>query len=313
MHITNKNIVCFGGGTGLPALLSGLKQNPWLNVTAIVSMFDNGGSSGQLRDQFGILPPGDILKCLLALAKDEPAARELLQRRIEDPSLPKHSSGNILLFGLEKTSGNYLKAVELLGKILNIRGQVIPVTTETSTLNATYENGDIAHGEVNVDKGLLNGHKIKRLFLDPGTSATPEAIRAIEQADCICIGPGSFYTSILPNFLPQGVGEAIQKSSAQIIYICNLLKEGDGMKDLQVENLVTIIEAHIGRAVDKVIVNNYIPSHANLEAYSAEQKIPLLYSGPDNEKFIQAPLWQSALIARHHSASLAYLVYKLLK
>lgn len=155
--MNNKNIVCFGGGTGLPALLSGLKHNPWLNTTAIVSMFDNGGSSGELRDQFGILPPGDILKCLLALAKDAPAARKLLLKRITDPNLPRHSGGNIMLLGLEKITRDYLKAIELFGKILDIRGTVIPVSIQESTLNAQYQTGTIAHGEVNVDQKVFEG------------------------------------------------------------------------------------------------------------------------------------------------------------
>ncbi|MEZ4180365.1 MAG: uridine diphosphate-N-acetylglucosamine-binding protein YvcK [Candidatus Doudnabacteria bacterium] len=312
MKISNKNIVCFGGGTGMPALLSGLKHNPWLNISAIVSMFDNGGSSGELRDQFGILPPGDVLKCLLALSQDEPAARKLLQQRIDDPTLPKHSGGNIMLFGLEKTTGDYLKAIQTFGKILDIRGQVIPVTTEHSTLNAIYTDGQIAHGEVNVDQGLIDGKQILRLLLDPPTQASEAAVSAIMSADAIVIGPGSFYTSVLPNFLPIGIKQALQNSRAQIIFVCNLLTEGLGMQNTTVEQLISEVELYTGKTINQAIINNYVPDSHNLSAYEVEQKRPLLYNGPDENKFIQAPLWQPGAIARHHSSSLAYLIYKLL-
>lgn len=154
---------------------------------------------------------------------------------------------------------------------------------------------------------------MKRLFLEPNANATPEAIKAIGSADVICIGPGSFYTSVLPNFLPVGIKEAIQNSNAQIIFICNLLSEGRGMGHMGVEQLTSEVENCIGKSIDQVIVNNFVPTQANLPAYAKEQKRPLLYNGPKSDKFILAPLWEPGRVARHHSESLAYLVFKLLK
>ena len=137
-------ITCFGGGTGLPSLLSGLKKNPWIDVTAVVSMFDSGGSSGALRDRYGILPPGDILKCLLALAEDEKGARKILLKRINHATSPGHTGGNLLLFALERIYGSYPDAVDALAQILSVKGRVIPVSLEPSSLCARYDDGSEA-------------------------------------------------------------------------------------------------------------------------------------------------------------------------
>jgi uncharacterized cofD-like protein len=190
-------VVCFGGGTGLPALLSGLKHNPWLDITAIVNMFDTGGSSGELRDRFGILPPGDVLKCLLALSKNELIAREVLQHRIRNAQAPGHTGGNVLLLGLEKVFGDCPTAIDALGQVLSIRGKVIPVTLQQSTLCARYHDSSLHKGETSVDAGVYEGKTIKDLFLDPPIPASASALEAIEEADALCIGPGSFYTSVL--------------------------------------------------------------------------------------------------------------------
>jgi uncharacterized cofD-like protein len=212
---SKKKVVCFGGGTGLPMLLSGLKVNPWLDITAVVNMFDTGGSSGELKDRFGILPPGDILKCLLALSTDEVYARKLLLKRISNHTFNGHTGGNILLFGFEKVFGDHLSAVDALGQLLSVTGKVIPVTLEQSSLVAKYADGSSRIGETNVDMGVDEGNVIKSLSLQPKVLASAEAIQAITEADALCVGPGSFYTSVLPNFLPNGIRDAISESRAK--------------------------------------------------------------------------------------------------
>lgn len=310
MELKPLKIVCFGGGTGMPSLLSGLKTNPLFEIIAIVDMFDSGGSSGLLRDQYGILPPGDILRCLLALSEDESYARKLLLKRIRNHHEPGHTGGNLLLYALEKVYGNYLEAIDALAQILSVKGRVIPVTLSPSTLCARYTDGSISKKETNVDHGLFDGKEITELFLEPSVEASHEALEAIRHADIICVGPGSLYTSVLSNFLPNGICEAVQKSSAPIIAIANLLTEGETMKEYSLERLMTIIEGMIGREIAVLVVNDSMPAGAVLQAYESEKKYPIIASDQDskNPRIISTYLWQDLLIARHDSARLASVV-----
>src|SRR3989344_4426862 len=158
-------IVCCGGGTGMPSLLSGLKHNPWFEVTAVVNMFDTGGSSGELKDKFGILPPGDVLKCLLALSEDELMARKILLKRVDHFSFSGHTGGNLLLMAFEKVYGNHSDAVSALSQVLSAQGQVLPVTGSQSTLCARYFDNSINRGETDIDVGVQKGKEVKELFL----------------------------------------------------------------------------------------------------------------------------------------------------
>ena len=300
-------IVCFGGGTGMPALLSGLKTHPFLEVTAVVNMFDTGGSSGELKDRFGILPPGDVLKCVLALAEDEVSARRILLKRIQNAAHPNHTGGNVLLMGLEKVYGNYLDAVHALSQILSIHGRVLPVTQSVTTLCAEYADGSMARGEVHVDEGIGNGKRLTRLFLDPQVDAEPLTIEAIRTADVLVVGPGSFYTSSLPNVLPRGIREAIRASSARLVNIANLLTEAKGMEEFSLERIRAEVEAYAGRSVDIQIANTRMPDESTREAYQREGKRPLLATPEDlqNPIVIGVDVWQDPHIARHDSARLA--------
>ena len=304
---TRKNLVCFGGGTGLPSLLSGLKENPWFDVSAIVSMFDSGGSSGVLRDRFGILQPGDILKCLLALSVDPQHARKILLRRIKHAVHDGHTGGNILLMGLEQVYGNYEDAVNSLGQLLSITGRVIPVSLDKSALCAEGEDGSVAFGETEVDAKMRSGVLLNRIFLEPSASATQTALSAISKADAICIGPGSFYTSILPNFLPSGIALAIASSKAPIVFIANLLTEGRGMENMALSDLIAILEKRIGRRVDIVVANSAKPTEKILAAYAEEGKAPLKIDIDDGH-VILSELWTDPNIARHDSVRLAGVV-----
>jgi len=312
MIFQKKKVVCFGGGTGLPSLLSGLKQIPWLEVTAVVNMFDSGGSSGQLKDKFGILPPGDVLKCLLALSKHEHEAREILLKRIKNLDQAGHTGGNVLLLGLEKLYGDHLSAVDALGQLLSIKGNVVPVSSSHSSICAEYEDGSIYKSEVSIDVGIQEGKIVKRLFLEPEVDASNVAIEAIKSADYICAGPGSFYTSVMPNFLPKGIKEAIKSSKSPIIFISNLLTEGMGMREFKAERFLSIIEEYMGREVSAILINNNFPEQVTLDRYATERKYPIINKDDKDERFILANLWTDPKIARHDSATLANLVFAII-
>src|SRR5262249_27788272 len=193
-----------GGGTGLPSLLGGLRNNPWIDLHAVVTMFDSGGSSGQLRDELGVLPPGDVLKCALALARNEREARQILLARLpmlKNGRLGGHTGGNLLLSMMEQYTGDFLAAVDGLRALLGCKGHVWPITVQRSTLCAEYESGSVTRGEVEVDAGQIGGHTVRRLWLDPPVAIDPSVATAIRGLDAIGIGPGSLYTSPLPIFL----------------------------------------------------------------------------------------------------------------
>src|SRR5687768_8146591 len=231
MQLRSLNVGCFGGGTGLPSLLGGLKKNPWLTVNAVVTMFDSGGSSGQLRDELGVLPPGDVLKCALALARNEREARRVLLSRMPMPQherLRGHTSGNLLLSMMERYSGDFIAAVDGLRALLGCRGRVWPVSVQQATICAEYADGSRTRGEVEVDAGHSAGHDIRRLWLEPEVILHAAAAAAIPTFEAVVIGPGSFYTSLMPIFLVKGAPEAVAQVRGPVILVTNLVTEGSG-------------------------------------------------------------------------------------
>ena len=184
MQLREINLGCFGGGTGLPSLLGGLKRNPWLRLNAVVTMFDSGGSSGQLRDELGVLPPGDVLRCALALSRNEGEARRVLLARLptlEHARLGGHTGGNLLLSMMERYSGDFLAAVDGLRALLGCRGCVWPISVEQATLCAEYADGEITRGEVEVDQGHARGHHVTRVWLEPPAPIHPAVQSAIDE------------------------------------------------------------------------------------------------------------------------------------
>ena len=304
---------CFGGGTGLPSLLGGLKNNPWVDLHAIVTMFDSGGSSGQLRDELGVLPPGDVLKCALALARNEREARAILLARLpmlEHGRLAGHTGGNLLLSMMEQyTGGDFLAAVDGLRALLGCRGHVWPITVERSTLCAEYHDGFRTRGEVEVDAGQAGGRLVGRLWLEPPAAIHPRVSSAIQELDAAIIGPGSFYTSLLPIFLVDGAAEAIASVRGPIIYIANLLTEGRGMEGFTAADAVNRLSAAIRRPVDVVIFNSALPTPSVLEGYALEHKVPLgLGKLPEGCQLIEGAFWRRS-IARHHRSRLRAAVW----
>src|SRR5512132_2962694 len=278
MELRELNIGCFGGGTGLPSLLGGLKGNPWLHLNAIVTMFDSGGSSGQLRDELGVLPPGDVLKCALALARNEREARRVRLSRLptlEHARLRGHTGGNLLLSMMEQYSGDFLAAVDGLRALLGCAGRVWPVSVEKATLCAEYGDGTRTRGEVEVDAGQSAGSAIARLWLEPDVSLHEETARAIPEFEAAIIGPGSFYTSLMPIFLVRGAPQAIRQVKGPVLLVTNLLTEGRGMWHFTAGEAVRQMTAAIGRPIDVVLVNTARPSSETLARYLAEHKQPL--------------------------------------
>ncbi|MBN1584738.1 YvcK family protein [Candidatus Uhrbacteria bacterium] len=262
-----KKIVTIGGGTGQFGLLSGLKRYP-VELTAIVAMSDDGGSTGVLRDELGVLPPGDVRQCLVALSESDQVMRELFSYRYGNGVLEGHSFGNLFLSTLEKMTGSFEEAVAVAGKVLAIRGQVIPVTTE----NVTLVCGDGCRGQSAVDGSVLRDRA--GLRLDPEANANPKAIEAIERADLVVIGPGNLYCSVIPNFLAKGLPEAIGRSKARVVYNCNLMNKAGHTDGYTVIDHVGEIERFVGRGrVDFVTYNNRLPSNRDiLERYGEEGK-----------------------------------------
>ena len=207
----NQKIVVIGGGTGTFVALSGLKKYE-VDLSAIITMMDSGGSSGKLRDELGVLPPGDVRQCLVALAKSPKLLREMFNYRFEEGGLKGHTFGNIFLSTLTKTTGSMKMAIEEVGKILRIHGRVIPVTYDKSDLCIELEDGTIIEGETHIDEveSREKRAKIIRAFLKPEAKANPDAVTAIKEADAIIIGPGDLYTSIIPNLLVKGISAAIK-------------------------------------------------------------------------------------------------------
>jgi uncharacterized cofD-like protein len=315
MQLRKLNIGCFGGGTGLPSLLGGLKRNPWLNLNAVVTMFDSGGSSGQLRDELGVLPPGDVLKCALALARNEREARRVLLSRLpmlEHARLRGHTGGNLLLSMMEQYSGDFLAAVDGLQALLGCAGRVWPVSVDKASICAEYGDGTKSRGEVEVDAGQNAGSAIVRLWLEPEVRLQDAVAREIPRFEATVIGPGSFYTSLLPIFLARGAPEAIQHVKGPVILVTNLLTEGRGMWNFTAGEAVRQITNAIGRPIDVVIVNTARPSEEILKRYLAEHKRPLqLGDIPPSCEIVSGDFWCGE-IARHERRRLAQAVWAVL-
>jgi uncharacterized cofD-like protein len=315
MRLRELHIGCFGGGTGLPSLLGGLKRNPWLSTHAVVTMFDSGGSSGQLKDELGVLPPGDVLRCALALARNEGEARRVLLARLpmlEHARLGGHTGGNLLLSMMERYSGDFLSAVGGLRALLGCQGAVWPVSVERATLCAEYADGTVTRGEIEVDKGHERGHDVRRVWLEPPARIHPAVRDAIGRFDAVIIGPGSFFTSLMPTLLVHGVREALAGVKGPIVLVANLLTEGQGMTRFTAADAVRWVSEAIDRTVDVVVFNTSLPSGVVLTRYQEEHKMPLaLGSLPPGLELVEGEFWRSE-IARHDRRRLSYALWSVL-
>jgi uncharacterized cofD-like protein len=309
-----KNIVTIGGGTGSFTLLSGLKKYPAheIDITAIVTMADNGGSTGRLRDEFGFLPVGDVRMALAALSDtdDRELLRELfLYRFNKGAGLSGHNFGNLFLVALTDVLGSEEKAIEYAGKILRIRGRVLPVTGDNTNLVAKYSDGTITKGESAIDEptfDYVSEKQIEKVFLEPKVSTTENVRKAIVHADIIVLGPGDLYTSTIPNLLAEGVSESLQKTSAKIVYVVNLMTKFGQTSGYSAQTFVDKIAEYIGRVPDFVVINNTPLPQEVFPLYEAEYEFPVEDDLKDNGSFtiIRDNLLSQAVIKKSSSDKL---------
>ena len=280
-----KNIVTIGGGTGSFVLLSGLKNHP-VNLSAIVSMADDGGSTGVLRDELGILPPGDIRQCLVALSDSSDEMRQLMNYRFESGALRGHSFGNLLLGALEKINGGFLAGLKEAVKILNVKGEVIPVTADAVNLFLDLKNGVTIKGEAAINKNFdLESVGIKRLYLKPRARANAHAIKKIKEADIIVIGPGNFYCSIIPNLLVESIADAIRASKATVIFNCNLVNKNGHTERFTLDDYVDVINGYLGgNRIDFVTFNGKKPTKILVQKYGKKREFLVPFAKDDRDQ-----------------------------
>lgn len=329
---SNLNVVSMGGGTGLSTLLSGLKVRAGQahgnvakripgsieSLTAVVTVTDDGGSSGRIREQFQILPPGDIRNCLVALAEDERLLTRLFQYRFEsDGDLSGHSFGNLFLTALTGVTGDFLEAIKLTSEVLAIKGRIFPATHNDVRLKAELTDGRILEGETNI---VRSRSRINRLWLSSSDcEPLPETLEAIEQADIITIGPGSLYTSIIPNLLVSGVVEAINRSHALKFYVCNIMTQPGETDDFSVEDHVNVLREYgPGLALDYIVVNTAPISPALTEKYRLDGSRQVefhetltgseLNASTAAPKLLKADLLNESGLVRHDPKGLADLI-----
>lgn len=309
----NKKVIVFGGGTGLSCLLKGLKQFP-VDITAVVSVCDDGGSTGILRDEFDILAVGDIRKVLVALSQTESSVEELLNHRFNtNGTLNKHTVGNILLTAATEMTGSIQQGIELLGKVLNLCGNVMPVTESNITLSAEMMDGSVVDGEHFI---TASSKKIKRVFYKETPEINDSLLKEIKSADLIVFSMGSLYTSILPCLLSKEIINKLDKSSAPIVYACNLFTQPGETDKFKVSNHLKIINSYLGkRKIDVVIANNgKIDERLAYKYLSTEQKDPVLIDYDETKKNAKKIIEDNLItiengVFRHDTLKLGYLLF----
>lgn len=266
-----KKVVVIGGGTGVFTALSGLRKFP-LELSAVVSMADDGGSTGVLREEFGILPPGDVRRALIAMsASDDRLLCDLFNYRFEEGGLKGHSFGNIMLTALERITGSFDQAVREAARILGVEGRVYPVTLDNVRLFAKLEDGSVIRGETNIDIPKHDGRLgIRDVWLEPHARGHKEALAVIRSADMVVVGPGDLYTSIVPNLLVSGVRDAIEESRAKKVYVVNLMTKFGETNGFSARDFIRVIEHYLKSKIDYAIVNTKRPSPYRLKLYEAE-------------------------------------------
>lgn len=277
-------IVTIGGGTGLSTLLTGLKDFT-RNITAIVAVTDEGGSSGRIRQEWGMLPPGDIRNCIVALAENDSSLNRLLNFRFDRGELKGHNLGNLILLATTEMMGDFQRAVEELNKMLAIRGQVLPVTTETVTLKGETKDGHFVSGELEVSD---NGSNLAKLWIEPGNAQPLEAVkRAVKSADIIVLGPGSLFTSVLPNLLLKELSELLKESNVPVVYVANLVTQPRETEGMNILSHVDWVVSVLGTVPDFLLANQTPIPQEYLNSYSKIGAEPL-YLSTEEEKYLES-------------------------
>ncbi|MFH0938410.1 MAG: gluconeogenesis factor YvcK family protein [Planctomycetota bacterium] len=309
-------VVAIGGGTGLSCVLTGLKKYS-RDITAIVSMADDGGSSGKLRQELGINPPGDVRKCLIALADEESAMNELMEFRFPEHELGGHNFGNLLLTALARIRGDFGEGVREANRIFSVRGQVLPGTLDRVLLVATHEDDTKTTGQALISK---TQKRIKRLELRPDPEPVAQDIlKAIAEAQLIVIGPGSLYTSVIPNLLIRGMAEALARSSAKKIFVCNIMTYEGETRGYDLSDFLKAVDEHTypHRVYDYVLVNNGKHGDTGLLAVKERHAQSVRYEKKiyDNGsiKLVANDVVNSAYPIRHDTAKLSQAIMEILK
>jgi uncharacterized cofD-like protein len=314
-----KNIVVIGGGSGIFNVLKGLKNYP-VSITSIVTTFDNGGSTGILRDEFGTLPPGDLRRSLVALSPDtgDSTIRDLFNFRFpKDSSLHGHSFGNLFLQALTSISGSEVSAIKKAADILNIKNKILPISIDNAQLCAKLENGKIIKGETNIDIPKHDGSiKIKELYLEPSAIIYNEAYDAIVNADLIIIGPGDLYTSILPNVLVEGFSDAIKNTKAKIAYVLNIMTKWGETNHFSASDFAKTLLSYIKKdKLDYIICNKSPINKTLMKKYEEEKSEPVFIDNEELKKYseniIEEDVALQTDIVRHDPAKISRLIMKL--
>ena len=315
--MAKKKIVVIGGGTGTYTVLKGLKKYD-VDLTAVVSMADDGGSTGRLRDEYGVLPPGDIRRAIVALSDSSEVMKQLFEHRFSNGSLGGHSFGNLFIAALKEILKDDARAIKEASKLLNIRGEVLPVTLNNVRLCAELEDGQFIIGETNLDVPKHDPHlKIKRVFLTPRAVLNPDVKEALASADLIILGPGDLYGSIIANLIVDGLNKSIAESKAKKLYVCNLMTKNGETIGLGVSDFVSIIESYLGDSVlDYVVYNNSDFDKELLKSYAKENAFPIKIDKDNFNKF-RAEFFASDLVCapiliRHDSDRLAKVLLDIL-
>ena len=309
------NIVVLGGGTGMPVLLRGLKEFP-VNITAVVTVADDGGSTGRIRKAVDIPAPGDIRNVIAALSNVDEDLYELFQYRITgDNGLSGHALGNLLLVATNQITRDFSQAVKEVAQMFNVKANIYPIVNEPVELHAEMEDGTIISGESNIP---IKNKKINRVFITPNhTKANRSVIDALLEADLIVISPGSLYTSILPNLIIHDVIQALQETNAKIVYVCNIMTQRGETNDYSASDHVKAIYLHTGNnIIDTMIVNNRAINQTLLRAYEKEHAHPVKVDHDEiaklNIELIEDDLIDdSKNIVRHNYKKVANLLYDL--
>ena len=316
-------IVAVGGGTGLSTLLRGIKGFT-RNITAVVAVTDEGGSSGRIRNEWGMLPPGDVRNCIAALAENDNELKKILDFRFDRGELSGHSLGNLLLLAVTEMSGDFSTAVEKMNHLLSIRGRVLPVTTESITLMGKTKDGLQVKGELDIS---AHGHELDEIWLEPmNARPLPEVLSAVDEADVILLGPGSLFTSVIPNLLLPDFADKLKDSPAPKIYICNLMTQPDETQGMNILKHIEWVSVALGCIPDFVIANNEPIPDDIIEAYKKDGASPLFLDYHQREAiknmgciYVEAPIMsifesdKEGRVVRHDPQKLASVIFRLVR
>ncbi|UOR11726.1 gluconeogenesis factor YvcK family protein [Halobacillus amylolyticus] len=315
-RLKKPRVVVIGGGTGMPVLLRGLKYFP-IDLSAIVTVADDGGSSGRLRDELSIPAPGDIRNVLAALSDAEPMLLDLFQHRFANGNgLSGHSMGNLLLAAMTSMTGDFYHGVKEISRVLNVKGNIYPIANHSMNLHAEMEDGTLVTGESNIPK--VN-KRIKRVYVSPlPIQPLPEAMEAIASADLIVIAPGSLYTSILPNIIIPEIGQALRETNAKVTYVCNVMTQAGETSGYTAADHVKTLHDHVGEGcIHSVIVHNK-PIGQNMRKVYAEENAEPVHYDMDRIKAMGLRIIEEDIIdrsqstIRHDTNKLAHLLHSLL-